>query len=1279
MNRSIANWIKERNVCVDKEQRLRNLILVYGNYTNADIQNIDTETLLARVLKKINEQTIEYRSGGDITTTITKDYKNYVISDELGNFTLVNNNPPPTKRPIPESLKLLLNNKPAYSNPESVRNYLNQITRLLAELDSRTAPVQTELTLIATYYGSATSVSVDFDNVTRNRDKLLLQNEKLIKDNDILVQELNEVKLKHGDLQAKCASLQSALDDALSKPGSIVEETVVDTSSINMAPTYADASTNINLSTAANDSANMATQTDNITEDLTRNIAEQQLFEPNDTDLDLRDCLQEAASLREQLMGINQELIALRTEIMSLQQRLVDRNGEIDQLQNTIRQQSTTIKQLQGDNLRLQTDNNELHSNGTNTIDELNKKLTECEQTLADYKNNQDKLIAEIENDAGNFIEEELAKNQSTSNTNEQPYAYIKSLQNTLTEANALNAQLRRQLQECIDSNNSDNLIEQIRLLTENKTTLLQQIAILNNKVLKSEELLENVSQELEYTIVTKNNDIAGLRRQLNECRADLNACNDRHDNPLEFHESLSSQEFSYLFRSHKMFQVVKEFIEHIMRSIDAPQQFIDEWVSQEIITKQMMDNAKEIILDRILKICLPNQNMLQDTIATVLDELNPTEEVIVETSPIQIVDFDQSPVRSLGRRNLSRRKIMDDSPVRERSPIRANSPNENRKRLIGKKSLYENSIPVAGQTQNPDVEEPVAVSIIETPAIVSTVGEASNGKDSSGLVTKDTSPIRDRSPIRNEPTNTRIPKYNINNENEAVPDDTIEIDEPQSLFNKRKLESPEVSPQKRNKTSTDIPVLVDTINTTAASSATTNTSDTKTITTSKQPVGRRVKLQPVIDAVPSTSTTPDKTITTSKQPVGRRVKLQPVIDAVPSTSTAPDNTTNSRLPNYVTTTNVAVIPKLPTSVTISGTADEIGQMTELHNFYRVLYLNYVKLVTNTEIYIQYLENVTRWLNVLKYYCTRVPSFAKPPRLAVHLFEIEVPSGTVTSEQIKLMNDLIYDGLYTLDSLSAKLTETEIYIDKLVAYDKKLREQHCSADLPQLPALPDNLLPVPKVKLAKESDLYRFYSSANIAKGASREDLFSTSKAAISYVDAIQKKYDVGRRKKPTQDKIDWYENDSTDMTILKSKKKPKTKNTTPKPEQLGSFTITGNDKQQLKQIKAILEDSEKVLTDVQIQNLDKMQNEIEIRLQSSKKKSRKKRKPVLLVNDDDDKPNDIITVDLEFDDVKLLQEHDVNTMLQSLEDQEVRDDIDKELNDYYDSDEDSIASFIQK
>ncbi|AAF05161.1 ORF47 [Xestia c-nigrum granulovirus] len=205
MNRSIANWIKERNVCVDKEQRLRNLILVYGNYSNADIQNIDTETLLTRVLKKINDQTIEYRSGGDISTTITKDYKNYVVTDELGNFTLVNNNPPPAKRPTLESLKLLLNNKPAYGNPETVRNYLNQVTRLLAELDSRTAPVQTELSLIAMYYGSAASVSVNLDDVTRERDKLLLQIEKCTKDSDRLLRELNEVKFKNGDLQAKCA------------------------------------------------------------------------------------------------------------------------------------------------------------------------------------------------------------------------------------------------------------------------------------------------------------------------------------------------------------------------------------------------------------------------------------------------------------------------------------------------------------------------------------------------------------------------------------------------------------------------------------------------------------------------------------------------------------------------------------------------------------------------------------------------------------------------------------------------------------------------------------------------------------------------------------------------------------------------------------------------------------------------------------------------------------------------------------------------------------------
>lgn len=1206
MNRSIANWIKERNVCVDKEQRLRNLILVYGNYTNADIQNIDTETLLARVLKKINDQTIEYRSGGDISTTITKDYKNYVVTDELGNFTLVNNNPPPAKRPTLESLKLLLNNKPAYGNPETVRNYLNQVTRLLAELDSRTAPVQTELSIIATYYGSAASVSVNLDDVTRERDKLLLQIEKCTKDSDRLLRELNEVKFKNGDLQAKCASLQSALDDALSKPGSIVEETVVDTSSMNMAPTYADASTNINLS---NDSANMATQTDNITEDLTRNIAEQQLFEPNDTDRDLRDCLQEAASLREQLMELNQELIVMRTEIISLQQRLVDRNGENDQLQNTIRQQSTTIKQLQGDNLRLQTNNNELHSYGTNTINELNQKLTECEQTLADHKNNQDKLIAEIENDAGNIIEEELAKNQSTSNTNKQLYAYIKYLQNTLTEANALNAQLRTQLQECIDSNNSDNLIEQIRLLTESKTTLLQETAILNDKVLNSEKLLENVTQELEHTVVTKNNDIAGLRNQLNECRADLNACNDRHENPLEFNESLCSQEFSYLFRSHKMFQVVKEFVEEIMTSINVPEQFVNEWVSQEILTKHMMDSAKDVILEKILTISAPTSNVLEETVAVVVNELNPP---VVETS---YIPENVSPVINTVRESTS----------------------------IGQEATT-----IIRDRNSPD-----------TTIIV-------NEDNSSPVIIKNITPVENK--IGNESNNARTPENKMDTAIVNKPHEVIEVDEPQSLFNKRKLETPEVSPQKRNKITTTTETTAEatdniTANDTTKINETTKTNDTtndKTIT--KKP-GRRVTLQTVRTSpysVPSTSS-----------------KRYPT----PSTSSAPyPESRSNRLPNYVTTYTITTRPGPPTSISLSGTADEVQHMKEMLTFYRALYLNYAKLAINTEMYIQYLDNVQRWFSILPYYCKTMPTISKAPELTVFTFDTNIPSGKVSPEQMRLMNDLTYDALNALGLLSSNLSAMEAYIDELIDYDQKLRQTTCTPDLPQLPALPDNLIPVPKFKLTKESELARFYSSRK-ASGRPNENLFGTTDKALSYVDRLEMKYGGGsRRKQITQSEIEWYEKAPSDMTPLKRTKKPKANIS--KPEQLGQYTIEGTDRQQLKQIKSILEDSDKALTDEQIKSLERLQNDIEAKLRSMKKKPRKKAKLAAPVDQNAD-PGEIVTVEVEFeDDAKLLQEFDVNALLQQLEDEELREDIDKDLEEYYDEsddDEGSIASSTQK
>ncbi|ACH69395.1 hypothetical protein PsunGV_gp045 [Pseudalatia unipuncta granulovirus] len=1213
MNRSIATWIKERNVCVDKEQRLRNLILVYGNYTNSDIQNIDTETLLVRVLKKINEQTIEYKSGGDISTTITKDYKNYVVTDELGNFTLVNNNPPPAKRPTPEALKVLLNNKPSYGNPETVRNYLNQVTRLLAELDSRTAPVQTELSIIATNYGSASSVSANFDQVTRERDRLLVQLKECQKQNTTLLEQYNEVRLQNGALQSRCESLQTELDNALSRPGVIVDETIVDTTSTNTKLTNT-TSTNTTTNAYMNaDSATIATQTDTIREDLTRNIAEQQLFEPNDTDRELRDCQQRLALLQNELLNANQNLLTASSKVMSLQQLLMESKGKNDQTQNSLEQQLTIVIQLQDENLRLQTDISELKSVNNyqaTTISDLKQKLVTCEQTVSDYKTSYENMITEMDMDVVN-IKQELAKDYLTETTRNQLQGYIRSQQVALAEANALNTQLRSELQECLDSNNSENLLEQIRSLTDNKTKLLQQIAVLTDNISKIERNLDSTTQELEHTMVTKNNEISGLRNQLNECRADLDDCNDKLDKeqqlvPLQYNESLCSQEFSYLFNSHKMFQVVKAFVEHIMTSINVPEQYVNDWLSHEILTKQMMDEAKDIILDTIIRICYP----ASEPIST--DIVAETESIAQPVTNIEIVDND----------------IRDRSPIR----FREDGPNIREVSPVKEETIIEIS-PVIEQIireSSPTIED-IAIFRDNSPA-------------------RESGPIaRDRSPIRIVPnTSRRTPKYKMVIEDVAIENvtndyvvaapidinvtDAIEVDEAQSLFNKRKLESPQVSPKKRNKPTER----------------------------TKKPVRRRVALQPARpsapEASPSTSTAPD---------------------ATPSTS----DSRNSRLPNYVTKTTITTKPAPPKLITISGTANDVRHMTELLKFYMALYLNYVKLATNTEIYIQYVDNVKRWLSVLKYYCKNLPDLRKPTDLTVLTFETNLPSGTVTNAQIRFMTDATYDALNTLAVLSSNISATEAFINELTEYDKKIRADHCSPDLPQLPALPDNLVPVENLRLNKESEVARWYSS-RLNSNQPRENLLKTRESTLAYVDILEQRYGGSSRNRLSQEELDWYENASSNITFLERPKPQKSFKLKPRPVDLSVFNITGSDKKRLKQIKSILEESNRALTDEQIKNLEYMYNELEAKVRSAKKRSRKKTKPAVVVEIDEDvNPNDIITVDLDLnDDARLLEEQNVPEMLQQLNDQQVREYIDKDLEeDNVDDEEESIASSTRK
>lgn len=180
MNRSVANWVRERNVCTDKEKRIRNLLLINSGLTEPS--TLDTEELLVNTLRKLNEDRVKFMAGGKKTTSINVDYLNYLPNDTTTLF----NEPGEVK---PELAKLL-RSRPNIDTPSSVSSYIIQIARALAQYDRRAEPVLTEATIIASAYTSrnTTPASVPYntfqEDLITSRENLSKCREELMRCND---------------------------------------------------------------------------------------------------------------------------------------------------------------------------------------------------------------------------------------------------------------------------------------------------------------------------------------------------------------------------------------------------------------------------------------------------------------------------------------------------------------------------------------------------------------------------------------------------------------------------------------------------------------------------------------------------------------------------------------------------------------------------------------------------------------------------------------------------------------------------------------------------------------------------------------------------------------------------------------------------------------------------------------------------------------------------------------------------------------------------------------
>nr|ANY57557.1 PlxyGVORF38 protein [Plutella xylostella granulovirus] len=70
MNRTVVNWIRERNAFKEQDKRIRNLVM--SNYSGL---SGTTENMIVQVLNRVNEERIKYKSNANTKTSINYDFK----------------------------------------------------------------------------------------------------------------------------------------------------------------------------------------------------------------------------------------------------------------------------------------------------------------------------------------------------------------------------------------------------------------------------------------------------------------------------------------------------------------------------------------------------------------------------------------------------------------------------------------------------------------------------------------------------------------------------------------------------------------------------------------------------------------------------------------------------------------------------------------------------------------------------------------------------------------------------------------------------------------------------------------------------------------------------------------------------------------------------------------------------------------------------------------------------------------------------------------------------
>ncbi|AAQ21642.1 unknown [Cryptophlebia leucotreta granulovirus] len=156
MNRSVASWVIEKHNCTEKEKRIRNLLITHSGLKleegkwidkKIDLNSIDTEELLIKILKAINDDKV--RLYGELYSSGKFDSNDIILDNDYEN--IVNTN----VKNLNKEVSKLLTKRPNLANVNSVREFIYQLGRTLVACNSSTQVLHSDIAYIASNYGTA--------------------------------------------------------------------------------------------------------------------------------------------------------------------------------------------------------------------------------------------------------------------------------------------------------------------------------------------------------------------------------------------------------------------------------------------------------------------------------------------------------------------------------------------------------------------------------------------------------------------------------------------------------------------------------------------------------------------------------------------------------------------------------------------------------------------------------------------------------------------------------------------------------------------------------------------------------------------------------------------------------------------------------------------------------------------------------------------------------------------------------------------------------------------